>query len=643
MSNRAGRQSNIPAGSHGASRTGAGGGAGGGARGAGARPAGGFRGGGRHGARIESPTNFKAALGRMLRYFGNHWPSLIVVAVGIVASAGLKAIGPARIGKAIQLHIELNPDAAAFVSKMVIVLFIYVGAWIADILSNGFMARAGNKLIYRMRSDTFSHLQSLSMSYFDKKGLGDIISRVTNDTDMIYNALTNGFTSLLNGLFSIVGTLIAMVVLDIKLSLVVFAVLPLMIVITSIIGKMVRSAFRKNQMLIGMMSSRIAESVSAVKLIKSFHRESSTYKEFVKLSDQAREAGQRAEIVSFALHPIMRFINGFSLALVVGVGGLLAINSAETYSIGLITAFVLYARRFFEPLRQITNVYNLIQSALAGAERVFEILDTKPEITNADDATQVQDIKGDVSFNDVSFGYLPNQTVVEHIDIEAKSGQVVAIVGPTGAGKTTLVNLLSRFYDTDSGTIYIDGNDIKKLDVDSLRTRMGVVLQEPYFFATSIMDNIKYGRPGATDEEAIKAASLAKADTFIRRLPEGYDTVLQERGMNLSQGERQLLAIARAILADPRILILDEATSSVDSLTEVLIQRGLLELMKGRTSFIIAHRLSTIRNADQVIVLHERKVIERGTHTELMEKDGFYARLYRLQFERPEITENMKI
>ncbi len=579
----------------------------------------------------------------MLRYFGNQWPSLIVVATGIVVAAALKAIGPAQIGKAIQLHIEMEPDAAAFAGKMLIVLLVFAGAWLGDVVSHAFMARAGNKLIYRLRSDTFSHLQTLSMSYFDKKGLGDIISRVTNDTDVIYNALTNGFTSLLNGSFSIMGILIAMVVLDIKLSLVVLAVLPVMLIVTAIIGRLVRKAFRKNQMLIGMMSSKIAESVSAVKLIKSFHREQATYDDFVELSTEAREAGQRAEIVSFALHPIMRFINGFSLALVLGVGGVLAITSAGTYSIGLITAFVLYARRFFEPLRQITNVYNLIQSALAGAERVFEIHDTEPEIRNADNAVEVDDINGDVEFRDVTFGYLPGRKVVEHIDFHTKSGQMVAIVGPTGAGKTTLVNLLSRFYDTGSGTIYIDGRDIKTLDIDSLRTRMGVVLQEPYFFAASIMENIKYGRPGASDEEAVQAAALAKADTFIHRLPEGYDTVLQERGTNLSQGERQLLAIARAILADPRILVLDEATSSVDSLTEVLIQRGLLELMKGRTSFIIAHRLSTIRNADQVIVLHDRHIIERGTHKELMEKDGFYARLYRLQFEKPEITEETNI
>ena len=607
---------------------------------AGGRP-GGFRGGG-HGAAIETPQNFGGAIKRLIAYFGKQWPSLIVVGVAIIASAVVKAIAPARIGLAIRQHIEIAPDAALFVEEMLVVLAIYAGSWIADGLSGVFMARAGNRLVFRMRQDIFDHLQSLSMSFFDRRGIGDIISRATNDIEMVYNALTNGFTGLLTGVFSIFGVLIAMLVLDIRMSLVVFAILPVIIVVTAVIGRLVRKAFRLNQRLVGALSGKIAESISTVKVIKSFHKEQATYEEFVELSNKAKEAGERAEIVSFALHPIMRFINGLTLALVVGVGGVLVIGE-NGYSIGLLTAFILYARRFFEPLRQMTNVYNLIQSALAGAERVFEIMDTEPAIVSAPDAIRIDDIKGDVEFKNVEFGYLPDQRVVENINLSVKSGQVTAIVGPTGAGKTTLVNLLSRFYDVRQGSISIDGTDIRKLDVDSLRKRMGVVLQEPYFFATTIIENILYGNTAATGQQAIEAAKIARADEFIRKLPDGYDTKLQERGLNLSQGERQLLAIARAVLADPKILILDEATSSVDSLTETLIQQGLLELMKGRTSFIIAHRLSTIRKADQVIVLHDRGIIERGTHQELMEKEGFYARLYRMQFETTEITEDMEI
>jgi ATP-binding cassette subfamily B protein len=592
---------------------------------------------------IEAPANFRKAVGRLLRFFGGEWPSIVIVGVTVIAGAALKAMGPARIGNAITNHIERAPDAIAFVREMIAVLVIYAAAWATDALSSGFMNRAGNRLVYRLRRDSFAHLQTLSMSFFEKRGLGDIISRVTNDIEMIYSALTNGFSSLLSGLVSIVGILIAMVIMDLRLSLVVLGLLPILVIATTLIGRIVRREFRANQALIGRLSSVITESISSTRLIKTFHKEADTQAKFEAVSEEARRVGARAEIAAFSVHPVMRFINGLSGALIVGVGGYFAVTRGGVYSVGLITAFILYARRFFEPLRQIAQVYNLIQSALAGAERVFEVLDEEPEITNSPDAVAIDDIAGQVEFDSVSFGYLPDQTVVRDISLEAKSGQVIAIVGPTGAGKTTLVNLLSRFYDVREGSIRVDGRDIRELDVHSLRTRMGVVLQEPYFFADTIMANIKYGRPSATDADAMEAAAVAGADHFIRRLPAGYDTELLERGMNLSQGERQLLAIARAVLADPRILVLDEATSSVDSLTEALIQKALLKLMEGRTSFIIAHRLSTIRNADQVVVLHDHGIVERGTHEELMKAGGFYARLYRLQFEKPEITEDMQI
>ena len=604
---------------------------------------GGMRPGGRFGGKIETPKNIKRAIGRLIRYFGNEWTSILGVAVAVIAGASLRAMAPAKIGVAIRRHIEVTPDVNAFVRALVVVLFIYVGTWITGALAGAFTTRIGNRLVYRMRKDTFAHIQKLTMSYFDRHGIGDVISRITNDIEMIYNALTNGFVNLLSSVVSIGGILIAMFVLNPLLTLVVLAILPLMLATTVLIGRFVRKAYRVNQKLVGRITGRIEESVSAVKVIKSFHREKAVCESFRELSEEAKRAGERAEIASFALRPVMRFMNGLSLALVVGVGGSLIAMRTGGYSIGLLTAFVLYARRFFEPLRHITNVYNLIQSALAGAERVFDVLDAEPEIVNAEDAESISDIRGEVSFRNVSFAYLPGSNVLEAVSFDVESGQTVAIVGPTGAGKTTLVNLLSRFYDVGAGEVLIDGKNIKNIEIDSLRTRMGVVLQEPYFFATSIMENIRYGNERASVDDAVRAAEISKADDFIRRLPEGYDTMLLERGMNLSQGERQLLAIARAILADPRILILDEATSNVDTLTETLIQRGLLELMRGRTSFIIAHRLSTIRNADQVFVVHDRRIVERGTHAELMKRDGFYARLYRLQYEKPEITEDMAI
>jgi len=349
----------------------------------------------------------------------------------------------------------------------------------------------------------------------------------------------------------------------------------------------------------------------------------------------------------------MNFMTSLTLGLLVGIGGFLALNGATApnaqasgsaaggISIGLLTAFILYSQRFFDPLRQITQVYSVIQSALAGAERLFEVLDMKPEVVEKADALPLKDLRGAVEFKDVEFAYEEGKPILEDITFHTQPGQVIAIVGPTGAGKTTLVNLLSRFYDAQKGYITIDGNDIRDVRLDDLRTRMGVVLQEPFFFATTIRENLLYARPEATEEEMMAAARTANAHYFISRLPHGYDTCLSERGSNLSQGERQLLGIARAILSNPRILILDEATSSVDSLTESHIQEGLIRLMKGRTSFIIAHRLSTVRNADMVLVLHNRRIIESGTHEALIKKpNGFYARLYSLQALKPEILES---
>jgi ATP-binding cassette subfamily B protein len=605
------------------------------------------------GLRIEAPRDYRRTLQRLLRYFGGNKALIIASTIFIAAGTLLRTLGPALIGDAIKYDLELSQNMPDFIYRMKIVLATILGAWIAEAGSGILMTRLSNNIVYRMRADSFAHIQTLSMASFDKRGIGDFISRMTNDIEMVFNAMNNGFSSLVGGLLSMITVLVAMFVLSVPLSFVVLAVVPIMAVITGIIGKKIRGAFRKNQEWVGRLTASIEESVSGVKVIKTFRREEAEFARFEKVNDGSQRAGVEAELISYAFMPLMNVMTSLTLGLIVGVGGYLAINGAGAQasaignaaaggvSIGLLTAFILYSQRFFEPLRQITQVYSMLQSALAGAERLFEMMDTKPEVVEKPDALPLNDIRGAVEFHDVCFGYEEGKTVIENINFRTQPGQVVAIVGPTGAGKTTIINLLSRFYDVRTGHITIDGYDIRSVRLDDLRTSMGVVLQEPFFFATTIRENLLYARPDATEEQMISAARTANAHYFVSRLPHGYDTLLSERGNNLSQGERQLLGIARAILADPRILILDEATSSVDSLTESHIQEGLMRLMKGRTSLIIAHRLSTIRNADQVLVLHNRRIIESGTHDQLMSRaDGFYAKLYGMQGQRPEILES---
>jgi ATP-binding cassette subfamily B multidrug efflux pump len=603
---------------------------------------------------IEAPKDYRKTVRRLIGYFGAYRVLMITATVIIAAGTLLRALGPALIGEAIKIDLELSKNLPDFVHRMEIVLAITLGSWIADAGAGILMTRLSNNIVYRLREDSFAHVQSLSMSSFDKHGIGDFISRMTNDIEMVFNAMNNGFSSLVGGMLSMISVLIAMFVLSVPLSFVVLAVVPVMAVLTSIIGKKIRSAFRINQEWVGRLTANIEESISGVKVIKTFHREEAEFSKFEKINDMSQRVGIKAELISYAFMPLMNFMTSLTLALIVGIGGYLALKTTAAeaagagtaalmsgVSVGLLTAFILYSQRFFEPLRQITQVYSMLQSALAGVERLFEMMDTKQEVVEKPDALPLNDIRGNVEFHDVGFSYEEGKKILEEITFQTQPGQVVAIVGPTGAGKTTLINLLSRFYDVRFGHISVDGVDIRDLKIDDLRTRMGVVLQEPFFFATTIRENLLYARPDASEEQMIAAAKTANAHYFISRLPHGYDTALSERGNNLSQGERQLLGIARAILADPRILVLDEATSSVDSLTESHIQEGLIRLMKGRTSFIIAHRLSTIRNADQVLVLHNHRIVESGTHNDLIKKPGgFYATLYGMQDQKLEIFES---
>lgn len=601
---------------------------------------------------IEAPRDYGRTLRRLLRYFGNNKALILAATLFIAAATVLRTLGPALIGEAIKLDLELSLNLPDFVSRMKFVLATILGAWIADAGSGILMTRLSNSIVYRLREDSFAHVQTLSMGSFDKRGIGDFISRMTNDIEMVFNAMNNGFSNLVGGLFSMIAVLIAMFVLSVPLSLVVLAVIPVMAVLTGFIGTKIRGAFRNNQEWVSRLTSNIEESVSGIKVIQTFRREEAEFARFEAINAGSQRAGAKAELISSSFMVLMTVMTSLTLGLIVGVGGYLALKNtggaasgtdalANGVSIGLLTAFILYSQRFFEPLRQITQVYSTLQSALAGAERLFEMMDLQPEVVENPGAVALDALQGRVEFADVGFAYEEGKPVLEAISFRTEPGQVVAVVGPTGAGKTTLVNLLSRFYDVGQGCISLDGIDIRAIRINDLRTSMGVVLQESFFFAATIRENLLYARPDATEEQMLAASQTANAHYFISRLPHGYDTRLSERGNNLSQGERQLLGIARAILADPRILILDEATSSVDSLTESHIQEGLIRLMKGRTSFIIAHRLSTIRNADLVLVLHNHRIIESGTHDQLLRTPkGFYARLYGMQHQRPEILES---
>ena len=592
-----------------------------------------MRGGPGHGPHIESAKDARRATYRLLGYLRPYRWQIVGVTLLVIVGTVASLAGPMLIGMMIDRFI--TPGDVPGLTRMVVML---LAVYLVGALGNGatgiMMVNLAQGLVKDIRSQLFRHIQTLSMKFYDDRETGDLMSRITNDTDAINRVLSSGLTQLATNALMLVGVFVAMFALSWQLALSALLLLPMMAVLTGVIASRARSAFRDVQRNLGKLNAFTEETVAGVRVVQAFAREKETTAELEVVNAANRDAGVRAQTIIATMHPLMNTMRALTVAVIAGLGGWLALHDIVT--VGVIVSFVVYTQQFFEPLRSLAQLYNQLQSALAGAERIFEIMDTRPAVADPPGALSLPDIEGHIVFDNVCFQYEADKPVLCRIDLEARPGETIALVGPTGAGKTTLIRLLSRFYDVTEGTITVDGHDIRTIQQDSLRQQLGIVLQDTFLFSGTVMENIRYGRLDATDEEVIAAARLANADQFISRLPNGYATEVSEQGSNFSQGQRQLIAIARAVLADPRILILDEATSSVDTRTEMHIQEALLRLMQGRTAFVIAHRLSTIREADKVLVINDHGIIERGTHEELLAQGGFYHDLYMSQFRRAE-------
>lgn len=586
---------------------------------------------GGRGRPVKKAKDARGALKRLWQYLKHQKNTLILVTFLVILSTLLNLTGPFLMGYAID-HYIANHQITQLAQICLIMIMIYALASLTTWLQNFFMIGASQRTIRNLRQALFDKMQTLSIRFFDQHTHGELMSRLTNDIDNISNTLTSSITQLISSLLSIIGVSTIMLLLNWRLALISLLTVPVVLFGIQPIIKRTRKGYIKQQQKLGVLNGLIEETVSGQKVIKAYCREEKVLQEFKQANEALTTASIRARILAGVMGPLMNVINNISFAVVVFAGSWLTLNHLAT--VGLIASFTNYARQFNRPLNQIATLFSSIQSALAGAERVFEVIDETPDVQDRIDATEPKKFNGYVSFDDVTFSYQQNVPILKHITFTANPGQMIALVGPTGAGKTTIINLLTRFYDIDSGQIKIDNHDIRSIKKDQLRRKLGIVLQDTYLFGHTIRECIRYGKLDATDDQIYQAAHLANADTFIHRLPHGYETVLSAEGSNLSQGQRQLLAIARATLADPEILILDEATSSVDTRTEVSIQEALLKLMKGRTSFVIAHRLSTIQKADQILVINDGEIIERGNHHQLLNQHGFYYNLYMSQFKQ---------
>jgi ATP-binding cassette subfamily B protein len=610
-------------------------------------PMGGPMGGGPGGPMMrggEKARDFKGTVSKLLKYLAVYKVSLIVVLIFAIASTVFAILGPKIMGNATTKLFE--GIMGQITGSSTGVDFGYIGnilLWLAGlyILSAAFsyiqgwiMTTVTMKVTYQFRKEIAAKINRMPLRYFDGTNHGEVLSRITNDVDTISQTLNQSLTQIVTSVVTMVGILVMMLSINWIMTLVTLIVVPLSAVFISFVVKNSQKYFKEQQNFLGHVNGHVEEMYGSHTVMKAFNGEQKSIDKFNGLNESLYGSAWKSQFLSGLMMPVMMFIGNLGYVAVVILGGWLAIKGSIT--VGDIQAFIQYVRSFTQPITQIANISNVMQQMAAAAERVFEFLAEEEEIPETADPIQLEHVDGSVEFKDVHFGYNPEKTIINDFCADVKPGQKIAIVGPTGAGKTTMVKLLMRFYDVSSGSIKVDGHDIRDFKREDLRKMFGMVLQDAWLYNGSIMENIRYGRLDASDEDVVKAAKTAYVDHFIRTLPEGYNMVLDEEASNVSAGQKQLLTIARAILADPRILILDEATSSVDTRTEVLIQRAMDALMKNRTSFIIAHRLSTIRNADLILVMNNGDIVEQGTHTELLEKKGFYASLYNSQFETAE-------
>jgi ATP-binding cassette subfamily B multidrug efflux pump len=594
--------------------------------------------------RGEKPRDFRGTMVKLIRYLGHYRTSILVVMLFAVASTAFSIVGPKILGKATtklfegvlaqisgtgSIDFEYIGNILLLTLGLYLIssLFLYIQGWI--------MSGIAMDITYRFRRDIAAKINRMPLRYFDGTNHGEILSRVTNDVDTVSQTLSQSLSQILTSVATVSGVLVMMFTISWQMTLVALAILPISFVIIGLIVSISQVFFKRQQDYLGHVNGHVEEMFGGHIVMKAFNGEQKSVEQFDELNDTLYDSAWKSQFLTGMMFPIMNFVGNLGYVGICIMGGYLAVRN--TITVGDIQAFIQYVRSFTQPITQIANISNVFQQTAASAERVFQFLAEPDETPDPDPAYRPERVAGHVEFRNVHFGYAPEKIIINDFSANVEPGQKIAIVGPTGAGKTTMVKLLMRFYDVIDGAILLDGHDIREFKRDDLRCLFGMVLQDTWLYNGTLMENIRYGRMGASDDEVIAAARAAHADHFIRTQPAGYQMVVNEETTNISQGQMQLMTIARAILADPQILILDEATSSVDTHTEVLIQKAMNELMKGRTSFIIAHRLSTIRDADWILVMNEGDIVEQGKHEDLLAKGGFYAELYNSQFERVEI------